>query len=183
MVIPKSVLELIVCVTFSYLFGVAGGGFAAWKYQSHKYEAKIVAMEKEQQRVLNDYMVQTQKTITALNKSSQESQTKNSVELQKKNEVIRHETNRIINGIRSGNIRLRDPYAGSTVANRKPNSKTNSGVKSASDSTSGSATGELSSETSENLVKLAEDADKGNEALKSCIKQYTDMQEIINNVK
>ena len=82
-------------------------------------------------------------------------------------------TNTIISGINDGSVKLYDKSSPSTSKNCD-NASSSRGDKEESSGT------ELSGETSKFLVELTGDADKANDALAACIKNYEDIMKIVN---
>jgi hypothetical protein len=85
-----------------------------------------------------------------------------------------------IDGIKSGTIRLRDKHATDTNTCTTSNNKTdsNSAVRQSDNRISSGR--ELSRQTSEDLIRLATGAEQTNIALKSCIQQYNNIKEKLN---
>ena len=82
-------------------------------------------------------------------------------------------TNTVISGIDNGSVKLYDKSSASTGKNCD-NASSARGDKEESSGT------ELSAETSKFLVELTGDADKANDALAACIKNYEDIMKIVN---
>ena len=82
-------------------------------------------------------------------------------------------TTNIVSGINDGSVKLYDKSSDSTSKNCD-NASSARGDKEESSGT------ELSGETSKFLVELTGDADKANDALAACIKNYEDIMKIVN---
>ena len=79
--------------------------------------------------------------------------------------------------INSGTIRLRDKHATNTCAQSKADNAANSHSAIGQPDNRGNTGAELSRQTSQDLVRLATDAEQTNIALKACIQQYNTIRE------
>ena len=150
--------------------------------------------------VTRDYQIAIRKdAISAIElrhkKQAEEARTKYEVDLQSlntklvaANETITNKTRELnhelkrkatatVDGINSGTIRLRDKHAIGTCSAAKTDDRTNSNSAAGQPDNRGDTGAELSRQTSQDLVRLATDAEQTNIALKACIQQYNTIRE------
>lgn len=154
---------------------------AAWSYQENKYEAQIktiragYATQMAQVQTANSIVISGLNN-TILSKSKQFEQ-----ELRDTRNEINTKSNSTVDGIRNGSIVLRDKYQTSTRCSS--NNQPSANPESPTNGHRVGTVGELSGQTAETLIRLTQDADNGNEALKTCIKMYNNVKENMESIK
>lgn len=154
--------------------------FTTKKYYTARYNEEITQIKLQHQEQVLTSKEQHSNEINALNNKIQTTQTQLTEKTRELNHVLKQKQSATIDGIKSGTIRLRDKHATDTNACTTSNNKTdsNSAVRQSDNRISSGR--ELSRQTSEDLIRLATDAEQTNIALKSCIQQYNNIKEKLN---
>ena len=175
LMIPSSVRKWIPLVTGIVIIGLTF--LATRSYYVAVYNDKITTIKAEHSKAVTDAQTKHNQELQALNTRIQTVQDELTTKTRELNNALKQKQNSVISGIGSGTIRLRDKHATSTCTNSSTNHTSNPNAATGQPDNRVGTGNELSRQTSEDLVRLATDAEQTNIALKACIQQYNNIRE------
>ena len=175
LMIPSSVRKWIPLVAGITIIGLTS--LATRSYYVAVYNDKITTIKAEHSKAVTDAQTKHNQELQALNTRIQSVQDELTTKTRELNNALKQKQNSVISGIGSGTIRLRDKHAQRTCTNSETNNTSNPNAATGQPDNRVSTGNELSRQTSEDLVRLATDAEQTNIALKACIQQYNNIRE------
>ena len=146
-------------------------------YQIAVRKDAISAIELRHQKQINDARTKYEADLQSLNTKLAAANETITIKTRELNNELKRKATVTVDGINSGTIRLRDKHATSGCASAKTDDGTNSNSAAGQPDNGGNTGAELSRQTSQDLVRLATDAEQTNIALKACIQQYNTIRE------
>ena len=144
------------------------------------HDEEVTKIKLEHQESVSKAQTQHQNEIAVLNTKIQTVQSQLTTKTRELNHALRQKQDATIAGLNTGSIRLRDKHATDTCTTTSSNNKTDSDSAARQPDNGSSSGRELSRQTSENLIRLAADAEQTNIALKACIQQYNNIKDRLN---
>ena len=146
-------------------------------YQIAICKDAISTIELKHQKQLDDARSKYETDLQSLNARLSAANETIIIKTRELNRELNQKASATVDSINAGTIRLRDKHATSTCTPAKTDNRENSSSTARQPDNRGDTGTELSQETSQDLVRLATDAERTNIALKACIQQYNTIRE------
>lgn len=150
------------------------------RYYVSEYEKQIASLKYEYQLAASTSETKHANEIESLNDKIHTLQDTLTIKTRELTHALNKQSNAAIAGLNTGTIRLHDKYATTECTPTKPDNTADSNTPIRQPDNRISTGRELSRQTSENLIRLATDAEQTNIALKSCIAQYNTIKETLH---